>query len=113
MCFGDAYPRSTSEPAGCPSHQSNASRMYWTLVFAVLPFHFGLFASGPLDAITDVPGVRVAHVTKVESGDIRTGATAVLPNTNPWDHKVSAAFFAFNGNGELTCSQWMEESSYM
>ena len=27
---------------------------------AVLPFHFGLFPSGPLDGITDVPGVTVA-----------------------------------------------------
>lgn len=93
--------------------ESNASRMQWMLVFAVLPFHFGLFASGPLDGITDVAGVRVAHVTKVEGADIRTGATAVLPNADPWDHKVSAAFFAFNGNGELTGTHWMEESGYL
>jgi D-aminopeptidase len=80
---------------------------------AVLPFHFGLFASGPLDGITDVPGVRVGHVTKVEGTDIRTGATAVLPNDDPWDHKVSAAFFAFNGNGEMTGTHWIEESGYL
>lgn len=80
---------------------------------AVLPFHFGLFASGPLDAITDVAGVRVAHITKVEGSDIRTGATAVLPNSDPWDHKVSAAFFAFNGNGEMTGTHWIEESGYL
>ena len=87
--------------------------MQWMLVFAVLPFHFGLFAPGPLDGITDVAGVRVAHVTKVEGTDVRTGATAVLPNADPWDHKVSAAFFAFNGNGELTGTHWMEESGYL
>ncbi len=81
--------------------------------YAVLPFHFGLFASGPLDAITDVPGVRVAHVTKVQGSDIRTGATAVLPNQDPWDHKVSAAFFAFNGNGEMTGTHWITESGYL
>ncbi len=80
---------------------------------AVLPFHFGFFAAGPLDAITDVAGVRVAHVTKIEGSDIRTGATAVLPNTDPWNHKVSAAFFAFNGNGEMTGTHWMEESGYL
>jgi D-aminopeptidase len=80
---------------------------------AVLPFHFGLFASGPLDAITDVPGVRVANLTKIEGTDIRTGATAVLPNADPWDHKVSAAFFAFNGNGEMTGTHWIEESGYL
>jgi D-aminopeptidase len=80
---------------------------------AVLPFHFGFFASGPWDAITDVAGVRVSHVTKIEGSDIRTGATAVLPNADPWDHKVSAAFFAFNGNGEMTGTHWIEESGYL
>jgi D-aminopeptidase len=80
---------------------------------AVLPFHFGFFASGPLDGITDVAGVRVAHVTKIEGSEIRTGATAVLPNADPWDHKVSAAFFAFNGNGEMTGTHWIEESGYL
>jgi D-aminopeptidase len=80
---------------------------------AVLPFHFGLFSAGPMDAITDVGGVRVAHVTKIEGSDIRTGATAVLPNTDPWDHKVSAAFFAFNGNGEMTGTHWIDESGYL
>ncbi len=81
--------------------------------FAVLPFHFGLLASGPLDAITDVPGVRVANLTKIAGSDIRTGATAVLPNADPWDHKVSGAFFAFNGNGEMTGTHWIEESGYL
>jgi D-aminopeptidase len=80
---------------------------------AALPFHFGLFASGPLDAITDVAGVRVAHLTKIEGASIRTGATAVLPNADPWDRKVSAAFFAFNGNGEMTGTHWIEESGYL
>jgi D-aminopeptidase len=80
---------------------------------AVLPFHFGFFATGPQDGITDVAGVRVAHVTKIEGNDIRTGATAVLPNADPWDHKVSAAFFAFNGNGEMTGTHWIEESGYL
>jgi D-aminopeptidase len=80
---------------------------------AALPFRFGLFPSGPLDAITDVAGVRVANVTKVEGTSIRTGATAVLPNADPWDHKVSAAFFAFNGNGEMSGTHWIEESGYL
>jgi D-aminopeptidase len=66
-----------------------------------------------LDGITDVPGVRVAHVTKIAGSDIRTGATAVLPNADPWDHKVSAAFFAFNGNGEMTGTHWIDESGYL
>jgi D-aminopeptidase len=81
--------------------------------WAVLPFHFGLFASGPLDGITDVGGVRVGNLTKIEGSDIRTGATVVLPNSDPWDHKVSAGFFALNGNGEMTGTHWMEESGYL
>ena len=80
---------------------------------AVLPFHFGLFASGPLDAITDVEGVQVANLTKIEGSDVRTGATAILPDADPWDRKVSAAFFAFNGNGEMTGTHWIDESGYL
>jgi D-aminopeptidase len=80
---------------------------------AVLPFTFGLFPAGPLDGITDVAGVRVGHVTKIEGQDVRTGATAVLPNADPWDHKVAAAFVAFNGNGEMTGTHWIEESGYL
>ncbi|MGR4065169.1 MAG: P1 family peptidase [Vulcanimicrobiaceae bacterium] len=79
---------------------------------AVLPFRFGAFPAGALDGITDVPGVKVGHLTVVR-GDFRTGATAVLPNGDPWDHKVGAATVAFNGNGEMTGTHWIEESGYL
>lgn len=84
-----------------------------TAAWAAIPFRFGLYPAGPLDGITDVPGVMVAHVTKVEGQNIRTGATAILPNANPWDHKVSAAAVAFNGNGEMTGTHWINESGYL
>jgi D-aminopeptidase len=80
---------------------------------AVLPFHFGLFPSGPLDGITDVPGVMVGNLTKIEGDSIRTGATAILPNADPWTRKVSAGFLSFNGNGEMTGTHWIEESGYL
>lgn len=80
---------------------------------AVLPFHFGLYPSGPLDGITDVPGVRVGNVTLVEGTDIRTGATGILPNDDPWNNKVSAAAVAFNGNGEMTGTHWINTSGYL
>jgi D-aminopeptidase len=80
---------------------------------AAIPFRFGLYPSGPLDGITDVPGVQVAQLTKVEGSSIRTGATAILPNADPWDHKVAAAAFAFNGNGEMTGTHWINESGYL
>lgn len=80
---------------------------------AVLPFHFGSFPSGTLDGITDVPGVRVAHVTKVEGENIRTGATAIIPDGDPWNDKVSAAALAFNGNGEMTGTHWVNTAGYL
>ncbi len=80
---------------------------------AAIPFRVGFYPPGPLDGITDVPGVAVAHVTKVEGTEVRTGATAVLPNGDPWNHKVSAYALAFNGNGEMTGTHWINEAGYL
>jgi D-aminopeptidase len=80
---------------------------------AVLPFHFGFFPSGPLDAITDVAGVKVANLTLIQGNDIRTGATAILPDADPWDQKLAGAFLAFNGNGEMTGTHWINEAGYL
>ncbi len=80
---------------------------------AVLPFHFGLYPSGPLDGITDIPGVRLGNVTLVEGANVRTGATGILPNSDPWNNKVSAAAVAFNGNGEMTGTHWINTSGYL
>lgn len=84
-----------------------------TAATAALPFHAGFYPSGPLDGITDVPGVAVGNVTKVEGASIRTGATAILPNPDPWNHKVSAYALPFNGNGEMTGAHWINESGYL
>ncbi|HEV2261447.1 MAG TPA: P1 family peptidase [Candidatus Rubrimentiphilum sp.] len=80
---------------------------------ATLPFHVGSYAPGPLDGITDVAGVAVGNMTKVEGASIRTGATAILPDADPWNHKVSAATIAFNGNGEMTGTHWVNEAGYL
>lgn len=80
---------------------------------AAIPFRFGLYPAGPLDGITDVPGVMVGHVTKVEGENIRTGATGILPNADPWNHKVSAAAVTFNGNGEMTGTHWVNEAGFL
>ena len=58
---------------------------------------------GPLNAITDVGGVRVGHTTLVAGDDVRTGVTVVIPDELP----VFAAPFRLNGNGEVTGLQWM------
>ncbi len=80
---------------------------------AAIPFRFGAYPTGPLDGITDVPGVEVANLTKIKGTSVRTGATAILPDADPWDHKVAAAALTFNGNGEMTGTHWINESGYL
>jgi D-aminopeptidase len=63
----------------------------------------GVLAPGPLNAITDVAGVKVGHVTIVEGRDVRTGVTAVLPHGgNIYQDKVPAGISVGNGYGKLT-----------
>ena len=63
---------------------------------------FGILPAGPLNAITDVPGVKVGQLTKIEESDIRTGVTAILPHGgNLFQEKVPAAIFVGNGFGKL------------
>src|SRR5262245_55635581 len=70
----------------------------------------GILAPGPLDAITDVAGVRVGHATLVRGDDVRTGVTAVVPHPgNVFQEKVPAAVFVGNGFGKLTGSTQVEE----
>ncbi len=70
----------------------------------------GIFATGAWNAITDVPGVRVGHVTLVEGEDIRTGVTVVLPHAgNLFQQKVPAAIVVGNGFGKLIGFTQVEE----
>lgn len=65
----------------------------------------GELAPGSWNAITDVPGVRVGHCTRVEGAGetaVRTGITAVFPNADVLRDRVAAAHFIMNGNGEMT-----------
>ena len=62
----------------------------------------GIFRPGPLNAITDVAGVRVGHATVIEGGRIRTGVTAILPHEgNQFLDRVPAALHVGNGFGKL------------
>lgn len=71
---------------------------------------------GPLNAITDVPGVEIGMVTIIEDTDdpaiaARTGVTAVLPlGRGGIGTALPAAVHSLNGNGELTGSHWLRES---
>jgi L-aminopeptidase/D-esterase-like protein len=76
---------------------------------------------GPLNAITDVAGVEVGHVTLIAGegplivgeGPIRTGVTAILPRGNVSASPVFAGWFALNGAGEMTGTAWIEESGLL
>ena len=75
---------------------------------------------GPLNAITDVPGVLVGHVTLISGdgplikgkGPVRTGVTAILPRGKTFD-PVYAGWHAFNGNGDMTGTHWISESGFL
>jgi D-aminopeptidase len=77
-----------------------------------LGFPVGHLPTGPLNAITDVAGVRVGHATVWRDGDVtaRTGATAIWPHEgNPFRDRVYAATSVFNGYGILTGDIVMQE----
>lgn len=70
----------------------------------------GILTPGPLNAITDVEGVRVGHVTLIEEEGVRTGVTAILPHSgNMFQDKVPAAVAVGNGFGKLMGSTQIEE----
>ncbi len=70
----------------------------------------GVFQPGPLNAITDVAGVRVAHVTLVEGASVRTGVTAIAAHGgNLFQDKVPAAIQVGNGFGKLAGSTQVVE----
>lgn len=70
----------------------------------------GVLPPGPLNAITDVPGVRVGHVTLIEGEGIRTGVTAILPHEgNIFEEKVPAGVAVGNAFGKLMGSTQIEE----
>lgn len=65
-------------------------------------FPTGIFETGQYNAITDVPGVTVGHVTLIEGDSIRTGVTAIVPHQgNIFRQKVPAAIYVGNGFGKL------------
>ncbi len=61
----------------------------------------GILPTGPLNAITDIAGVRVGHRTLIVGDDVRTGVTAILPHgDNLFQEKVPAAVYVGNGFGK-------------
>lgn len=62
----------------------------------------GSLPIGPHNAITDVIGVKVGHVTLNEGDSIRTGVTAILPSDDIWTARLFGAAHTIHGNGEAT-----------
>jgi D-aminopeptidase len=70
----------------------------------------GVHATGALNAITDVEGVRVGHTTIVEGDRVRTGVTAIVPHGgNVFQDKVAGAVFVGNAFGKLAGSTQVNE----
>lgn len=77
----------------------------------------GELPTGPLNAITDVAGVKVGHATVIRGegplkkgeGPVRTGVTAVLPHSAIWRAPVLAATHTLNGDGEFTGVHWLRD----
>lgn len=69
------------------------------------------FKTGELNLITDVPGVKVGHVTiKDENNKINTGVTAILPHSgNLFKEKVMAGSCVINGFGKSVGLVQIEE----
>ena len=68
---------------------------------------------GPLNAITDVPGVEVGHTTLISGDSVRTGVTVVLPEGKRAKNQVFAGWFTLNADGEMTGTTWIEESGIL
>ena len=81
----------------------------------------GTYATGPLNAITDVAGVKVGHRTLISGegplkpglGPVRTGVTVVIPRDDVWHKKVPAGSFILNGTGEMTGLAWVSEAGFL
>jgi D-aminopeptidase len=70
----------------------------------------GTLPPGPLNAITDVAGVKVGHTSVIRGENVRTGVTVILPHErNLFREKVTGAVFVGNGFGKLMGSTQIEE----
>ncbi len=75
---------------------------------------FGILETGDKNAITDVAGVRVGHVTRIEGEVVRTGVTSIIAHPgNIFQQKVPAAMYIGNGFGKLTGYSQVEELGYI
>ncbi len=76
----------------------------------------GNLPTGPYNAITDVPGIKVGHTTVIYDRPrvARTGVTVIVPRGGAIRQDCAfAGYHSFNGNGEMTGLLWIEESGLL
>ena len=80
-----------------------------------LGINLGQMQPGPLNAITDVAGIRVGFSTIIrdEPHVIRSGVTALWPADDIYTDFMFAGIHSFNGNGEMTGSHWLNEQGLL
>ncbi len=106
-----------AEAQGLPASSPEESRVR----ARTLGLYLGDLSPGPLNSITDVPGVRVGHATLIQGsgrlipgqGPVRTGVTVIIPRDDVWHKKVPAGAFVLNGTGEMTGLAWVEEAGFL
>ncbi|HEV2492012.1 MAG TPA: P1 family peptidase [Terriglobia bacterium] len=96
-----AYPALAQEGSSKPQLRTRARD---------LGIKIGGYEPGPLNAITDVAGVRVGQVTVIQGENVRTGVTAIVPHEgNMFQDKVAAAVYVYNAFGKLVGSTQVNE----
>ncbi len=107
-------PAWSADPSADPADQARVRAR-------ALGLRLGQLEPGPLNAITDVPGVKVGQVTLTRGdgplqpgqGPVRTGVTVIVPRDDVWHKKVPAGAFVLNGTGEMTGLAWVAESGFL
>jgi len=100
----------TLAAAAAPNAAESAGSMPGRLRARDIGLAPGVFPTGELNAITDVPGVRVGHVTLVDPPNVCTGVTAILPHGgNLFQEKVPGGVFIGNAFGKLAGSTQVQE----
>ncbi|KAI1257176.1 hypothetical protein MGN70_000215 [Eutypa lata] len=86
-----------------------------TRIRELLPNIFlGDWKPGPLNSLTDVPGVQV-HTQEIyaDNGNVNTGVTSILPRPDWFWNACYSGLFSFNGSGEMTGSHWINETGLL
>ena len=78
-----------------------------------LGIQIGIYETGRYNAITDVAGVKVGHVTLNYGDSVRTGVTAIIPRDDIWINRLFGASYVINGNGEATGIAWVNEAGWV